>query len=167
MAENEHIETEHLAADVDLFNSKKKLIEKMDKTAMNLLGLCDNEKTSDSQKGRLFAQAMAWMLKRDSLIPSDEGDNLKRMGNELKSKGGERSGSTGRAGAGKGRASKDGSKISAIIRSLPAYGRPAGGNPAGTERQGGSADGDVRSVSAHGGSNGDGNMDGAGNSAVV
>ena len=112
-------------------------IAKMDRVAESLLALITLEKTTDTQKGRFFAQVISWYKIRPTLIPSSEGGKLEEMSRGIKSAGGKRSGSARSAGrrAGQSRAIKD------IIASLP---KPGSGQPSSGQRpaNGGDSDGD-------------------------
>ena len=141
----------------------KQRIASMDKAAEHLLDLVGAEKTSDMQKGRLFGNVMAWYKVREKLVPAEDGGKLKEMAHGLKSESGRRSGNSKR-----GRdTSNDGRAIRALIGKLPAFGGAAGGNPSRPERQGGGARGNGSGVRADGGSDGDRDVDGAGDGAVL
>jgi len=144
--------------------STSTLVERMDRAAKLLLDLVENENTSETQKGRLFAQCLNWAKVRPTLVPSGEGNKLKEMQNAIESKSGKRSGSSaGRSDA----ATKDGNAIEAIIRNLPkpAHRRGLNGDKAGAERAGGGADSDGGSIRVDGGGDDEGNEHGARHSA--
>lgn len=138
-------------------------IQKMDATADKLLALVNDEKTSDTQRGRLFAQLLSYYKLRKTLIPSEEGNGLQEMTNVLKSQGGERSGSGGTKPR-HGNASKDGKAIRSIIRSLPTYSRRAGGDQAHPELPDGSAPRNDGSDGADRGGDGSADNNGVANS---
>lgn len=155
----------------------EKRLEKMDKAAEALLKLIESPETTDLQKGRLFAQVMAWEKVRPTLIPSNEGGRLEEMSHGVKSKGGSGAGNNGR-GTGARRPGKDGRAIRDIIKTLPKFGggssaaiaaddRTPDGDSQGAQREGGSLDSDGRRLPAHRGGNGAEHADEPGNSDIV
>lgn len=157
----------------DTVKSIEAQIERMDRVAGALLTIVETEGTSEQQKGRLFAQCLAWYKVRPTLVPSGEGNKLKEMENAIgKAGGGKRGGSTGRAGKSGAAASPDGRKIAAIIKNLPKPGQDrdsgrADGDTEDPQREGGSDAGDGGVIRLNGGGNGAGDADGAVHSNLV
>ncbi len=136
-------------------------IEKMDRAAEALLRLIENEKTSEQQKGRLFAQVMAWEKVRKTLVPSDDGGKIKEMAHGLKNGKRDRSTDLERKRV------RDGHAIEKIIRDLPSFDRGTRGDPATPERTSGSADSNDRSPRVDIPGDESINVDVAGNSPVI
>lgn len=141
-------------------------IARMDRTANALLRLIENEKTTATQKGRLFAQVLNYYKLRGTLIPSDEGGKLKEMTYGIAKSSG-RSGSSRADRAGSSDASGDGAAIHKLIASLPSFADASGGNTKGIVRKGNGYGGDAGSIRPHGGGDGVEHVDVAGDSRLV
>ena len=123
-------------------------IDRMDEVANKILLVVEDEKTSEVQKGRLFAVVLSWHKVRETLKPPEEGTKLKEMERELTT-GHKRNGSSRQSGH-SARTSAAAKGIQAIISKLPKYGEPkAAGRPnngdvagdqEGTKFKGGGAD---------------------------
>lgn len=145
-------------------------IAHMDRVAKKLLELIESDSTSEAQKGRLFAQVLAYEKVRSNLIPPDDGGKLRSMGDELKSGIGSRSSKRSNPGPNaspREDRARDGHKIRKIIASLPSYGRDTSGDSKDSKRKNGSDIGDGGRLPVDGGGNGAGHDDGSTHSPVV
>jgi hypothetical protein len=143
-------------------NEVQARLDRMDKVADSLLKLIESEETDEAQKGRLFAQVMAWYKLRKSLVPPEEGGKLKEMKDVL-TKDRSRNRVSERAIS----RAREGHAIEKIIRQLPAVDRGLGGDQAHSQRPGGGAPGNGSGVRVDGVGNVDRDDDGAVDRPVV
>ncbi len=135
-------------------------IKRMDKIVDALLVAAEDTETSAKAKASLFSTIVGWQKQRAKLLPSGEGNELKRMVDGIKSKGYKRAG----VAAGKRDRSppKQTGAIEAIIRDLHRKGGNAadpGGDPQDSERSSGGDAGPNGGIRINGRGNGVGHMD--------